>query len=341
MEKYNNGFFVRELDKGMGTAVANRTYFRKNENWGQLSHRVSLGNTLLHKTGKSDFIFTRNAIASGKLLTAGRHLQHGDEDQPSRNLEVFSNCSTSISSFIQLLLLLNGSGVGRNYSDEFMLTSWNNLPKVTLSISHLHQDAMKCGSAISTIDARGLDCDIWHNVDDSREGWARALELLETQAYMGSRDLHIGLDFSLIRKEGSPIGGMQNRPASGPHVLMDAFAKIVLMRESSFPIWKQTMMIDHFAAECVANGGARRAARIAVKYWKDDGIFDFINLKRENPWMWSSNNSVGCDEEFWFDAKRKSKTHASEVFDAICEASYSHGTGEPGFLNLDKLTVKE
>ena len=336
-----HNFFVRDLDQGMGTAVAARTYLRKGEDWGELSERVSLGNTLLHSSGKKDFELVRNSIASGKFLSAGRHLQHGDETQPERNLEVFSNCSTSISSFIQLLLLLNGSGVGRNYSDEFMITDWRNLPKVTLSISHLHTDALKCGTGIATLDARQLDYDVWHNVEDSREGWARALELLETQAYMGSRDLHIVLDFSLIRKEGAPIGGMQNRPASGPHVLMDAFSKMILMRESSFDIWKQTMMVDHFAAECVANGGARRAARIAVKYWKDKGIFDFINIKRDNPWMWSSNNSVGVDEEFWIKAKSDSNSSAGEVYEAMCYASYYHGTGEPGFLNLDKLTVKE
>jgi len=32
----------------------------------------------------------RNAIATGALITSGRHLQHGDAQQASRNMEVFT-----------------------------------------------------------------------------------------------------------------------------------------------------------------------------------------------------------------------------------------------------------
>lgn len=36
----------------------------------------------------------RSAIASGALLTSGRHLQHGDAGQAGRNMELFINCAT-------------------------------------------------------------------------------------------------------------------------------------------------------------------------------------------------------------------------------------------------------
>lgn len=333
--------FVRNLDPGMGIAVASRTYFRKNEDWGDLAYRVALGNTLLHPSGKRDLLFLEKSIAKGALLTAGRHLQHGDETQPTRNLEIFSNCSTSCTSFIQLYLLLNGSGVGRNYSDEFMVTDWRNLPKVTLCLGETHPDYSKSSVGVSRETANREKFNHWFTVPDSREGWAQALELLETLTFEKQSDVAVVLDFSLIRKAGMPIKGMQGRPSSGPIVLMEAFEKIVSLRDSTFEPWKQTMMIDHYAAECVANGGARRSARIAVKYWKDKGIFDFINIKRDNPWMWSSNNSVGVDHEFWELVKSENGSLAKDIFNAMTEASFSHGTGEPGFLSLDKLTVND
>ena len=66
--------------------------------------------------------------------------------------------------------------------------------------------------------------------------------------------------------------------------------------------------------------------------------------------LWSSNNSVTVDEEFWELVKMEwdedaSKTgryelwkHANEVLNAIVEASYYDGTGEPGIINQEKLT---
>ena len=96
----------------------------------------------------------------------------------------------------------------------------------------------------------------------------------------------------------------------------------------------------------MANGGARRSARISVKYWKDENIRDFINLKHDyvnskgEPVLWSSNNSVGVDQEFWKDTKNPG-TLAYNVYQMIIDASYGHGTGEPGIVNLDKLTANE
>jgi hypothetical protein len=113
------------------------------------------------------------------------------------------------------------------------------------------------------------------------------------------------------------------------------------------------MYADHYLAECVLVGGARRAARMATKYWKDSSALDFIAIKRGG-FLWSSNNSVTVDAEFW-DYVRKDDCevedgvaydhvfgrHAKAVFNAICEAAYHDGTGEPGIINVDKLTWNE
>src|SRR5690606_28181667 len=131
--------------------------------------------------------------------------------------------------------------------------------------------------------------------------------------------------FSKVRAKGSPIGGMQDRPASGPKPLMNAIAKVASIKNAGMSPWKQAMYIDHYLAECVLVGGARRAARIATKNWTDAEIFDFINIK-QGGFLWSANNSVTVDEKFW---QQKTK-HSKKVLDAVLDASYHHDTGEPG-----------
>jgi hypothetical protein len=80
-------------------------------------------------------------------------------------------------------------------------------------------------------------------------------------------------------------------------------------------------------------------------------VLDFIQVKRGG-FLWSSNNSVTVDAEFWryvemedfmglSDAECHLALHAKKVFDAICEAAYHDGTGEPGIINVDKLTWNE
>ena len=125
-------FEDRRLDQGLGKAVARRTYLRRLTNpktgrerwekWSEVADRVALGNTMLYQDGKkhqkAEYKILRKHISNGSLLMSGRHLQHGDDTQPGRNMEVFTNCSTAASSFVLFYLLMNGSGVGRAYDDE-------------------------------------------------------------------------------------------------------------------------------------------------------------------------------------------------------------------------------
>ncbi len=111
---------ARALAPGMGLAVARRTVFRPQDGecFGRVADRVAAGNIALlgrdDRATRAEQARLRNAIATGALLTSGRHLQHGDADQPGRNIEVFTNCATAIASFVKFYLLLNGSGVGRS-----------------------------------------------------------------------------------------------------------------------------------------------------------------------------------------------------------------------------------
>lgn len=382
---------IREPLPGIGRAVAERTVLRKIptgpgtwrwETWGEVAERVAFGNTLLARGRISDA--EREAerrelaelVAKGAVLLSGRHLQHGDGEQPQRNMEVFTNCATAATSFLSFYLLLNGSGVGRLYDSEMILVDWDFAPNLRCVLSHEHPD-FDWSAHESVRDARhkyhGDTC-IWFTVPDSREGWAEAVMLWETLAFARQyRDHTLVLDFSHVRPRGSPIRGMQNRPSSGPVPLMNALAKCATIKGAGMPRWKQALYIDHYLAECVLVGGARRSARMAVMSWYDPDVVDFVRVKRPveyagmsageilawraerrarglpNPlgFLWSANNSVLVDETFWtlvreadaLPPERRSRRHARAlaIFDEIVACSYADGTGEPGIINADRL----
>lgn len=367
------------LEEGMPMAVAERTILRKvseisRETWEDVAKRVALGNSLLcpnEDDRDRERIILEKAIGKGLLLMSGRHLQHGDRDQPKRGQEVFTNCATSPSSFLLFYLLLNGSGVGRSYDNDLMLVDWDNAPNLRCVLSETHPD-FDYSRHESVHDAKhkyGTGKNVmWHKIGDSREEWAKALELWENAAFEKIHgDKLLILDFSDIRPKGSPIGGMQNRPASGPKELMDAFEKSAKLKGAALSPWKQAIYVDHYFAECVLVGGARRAARMATKSWRDKNVLDFVTVKRplelvgktpeeivaiktqSNPqgFLWTSNNSVTVDADFWAyvnDEKKDDKElkeHAKKVFEAVCQASYYDGTGEPGFINVDRLVQKD
>lgn len=349
---------ARDYAKGIGDAVADRTINRKREDgsverWQDVALRVAVGNTELVQGGDlSEFHKMHHHLRQASLLMSGRHLQHGDSAQPTRNMEVFTNCATAASTALTFYLLLNGSGVGRCYDDDMIVTDLGMMPIVIPVIDSHHQDVQSGEILFPTYK------DVQHvyagrkqeyfRVPDSREGWAKAIELIETMAFEGHRrDEVLILDFSDVRPRGAPIMGMQGRPASGPCPLMVAIANIAKLRDAGMPRWRAAMYADHYAAECVLVGGARRAARMATKTWRDPDILDFIAIKKGG-FLWSANNSVTVDAEFWNLVRlvRDRRTHlhngvaarANKVFDAICEHAYNDGTGEPGIINVDRLS---
>lgn len=340
------------------------------ETWGDVAERVALGNTLLVEKC-DDFPKLNNHLRNATILMSGRHLQHGDVSQPTRNLEVFSNCSTAPASFLLFYLLLNGSGVGRSYDDDLMLVNWDHSPTVrcVLDSGHPDYDYVRDESLRDAQHKYGNGSNVhWFRVPDSREGWAQAVELYETMTFQKAfRDHLLILDFSDVRGKGQPIGGMQGRPSSGPIPLMQALHKIGTLKGAGLAPWMQAMYVDHYLAEPVLVGGARRAARMAVKYWKDRTVIDFIHVKRpiefkgknyeevqalRGPmaFLWSSNNSIGVDTEFWtrlsygpdhqhYNAELT--RHARRVFEEATGCAYGDGTGEPGFINLDQLVENQ
>ncbi len=359
----------RPLAPGMGEAVARRTVLRKKnfdgtayskenelaktphtwETWSDVADRVAMGNTMiradLEDMGR-EFKTLRDHIANGSILMSGRHLQHGDEDQPLRPQEVFTNCSTAATSFMKFYLLLNGSGVGRSYDDDMMVVDWSKMPYIHCVLKRDHKDFNHLvhetlEQALHKYGSHGVTI---FKVGDTREGWAQALEFLEKLTFEGTHSDDIVIfDFSGVRPGGSLIRGMQNRPSSGPVPTMNAFNAISTLKGCKRPLWWQNMYVDHYTAESVLVGGSRRSSRIAVKHWRDPGIIEFINIKKPllkgdkySIPLWSANNSVGVDEEFWAECERPG-TWAARVLNEITTAAYHGGSGEPGVINLHKL----
>jgi adenosylcobalamin-dependent ribonucleoside-triphosphate reductase len=376
----NSGLHV-QMDSGakpMGRPPRTRI-----ETWGDVADRVAEGNASLVPGSNDDRQAMRAHLANGSLLLSGRHLQHGDARQSTRPLEVFSNCSTAATSFLLLRLLLNGSGVGSSYDDDLRVVDWSYMPGVLNVLSETHPD-FHYGEDVSAEEARHLyaNCDrhvIWHDVGDTREGWSKTVEVVESLAYGGDHsDTLVIFNWSLVRHRGSPIMGMQGRPSSGPRPMMHALDKVARIKHMGMRPWKQAIFIDHFLSEPVLVGGARRAARIATKSWRDKDIIEFIHIKRPTeyagltseeiallraevgdhnervhqtgegfarfaprPNLWSSNNSVMLDAEFFelLNGNSKSKTarQARRVWEAMTAAAYFDGTGEPGALMADRL----
>lgn len=369
---------IREFYPGMGQAVAERTILRKKANgqwetWDDVAKRVAFGNSLLCPDSQAEeYLRMYKHLRSATLLMSGRHLQHGDETQPERNLECFVNCASACASFVMFYLLMNGSGVGRAYDDDLMLVDWDNAPNLrcVLDESHPDFDFSAHESVRDAMHKYGSGRDVmWFDIEDTREGWAKGMEVWENAAFEKiHKDKLLILNFSKVRKKGLAIRGMQGRPASGPVPLMNAFNKAATIKGAGLARWKQAIYIDHYFAECVLVGGARRAARMSTKYWRDPTVLDFITVKRPieyngknvaaikelreslavkpHGFLWSSNNSITVDAEFWEllqlprsrpEYMSEIAIHARKVFKLATEAAYGDGTGEPGFINIHKL----
>ncbi len=256
------------------------------ETWGDVAERVALGNSLLEPREEKrakEYEILRKHLGNATMLMSGRHLQHGDKTQPGRGIECFTNCATAATSFSLFLLLLHGSGVGRCYDEDMMLVNWDHAPTLRCVLDESHPD-FDYSAHESVRDAKHKYCEgrqgriqrgvlpdgfgnlveygrdiLWYTLPDTREGWSKALEIWENAAFEKvHKDKMLILDFSEVREKGAPIKGMQNRPASGPVPLMNAFMKGATIKGSNLPRWKQATYIDHYFAECVLVGGARR-----------------------------------------------------------------------------------
>lgn len=358
---------VFNVPDGMAKSVWEDKYARRKENgesqtWSERLKEVVHGNFLLDSTAlytDQEVVDTLDLALKGVMPFSGRHLQHGDSDQPNKNIELFTNCSTAIFCFSSFWLLLNGSGVGADYSSYTRRVNFSkHMPHIRMVLDGgLYDDGNVANGAHPDFKQAATEFSgyfeskrealhkyppnseqvRWFTVEDSREGWAQVMSIIETAAWQEKHaDKLFIFDWSAVRESGAPIAGQQNRPASGPLPVMRAFSKIANIKGiPDMAPWKQALYIDHYTASCVALGGVRRAARMATKWYRDPDIFDFIEIKRGGH-LWSANISILVDKAFWAEAKDP-RTHSARVYQAITGAQYMDQTGEPGIINVDML----
>lgn len=344
------------VPEGMPRAVFRDKYARRGEDgsyqtWAERVTEVVDGNVALAPSAAEQRENLLDLALRGVVPFSGRHLQHGDLEQPEKRLEIFSNCSTAMFSWAVFVLLMKGSGVGRDYSSDVCFIDWDYVPSCRFVLAAPdnqgrggHPDYEPWVESLAEAEQKydpeseGVR---WHEVGDSAEGWAKVVMIMETAAFhKHNRDTVFVFDFSGVRRAGAPLRGQQNRPASGPIPFIRALHQVMSLKGAGMKPWKQAMFVDHYLAACVVVGGVRRSARLACKSWRDKDVIDFVDIKRAG-FLWSANNSILVDAEFWRLASDPRPSLARRVYEAAGGSSYWDGTGEPGFINVDRLHSDE
>lgn len=336
-----------------GQTVYERTYSRtkpdgSKETWHDTAQRVAAGNLAL-VYGRDELAWSDEVVAEYaelyehivrfKILPAGRHLWA--TGVPGR--QYLMNCWTSgwgadLSDHFEFtfLRLMEGGGVGANYSSHFLEKFGGPLRALRVHIvcdpSHPNYEDMRDAGVLSTeFDSEWAGA---YLVEDSREGWASALvDLIDT--YMTTDTVqHVDrvYDVTNVRQKGARLrtfGGTASGPQ--PFAVMMHEVRRVLNATGGDPLTPMAAMeVDHAIAECVVSGGNRRSARMSIVRWDDPYVFDFIRCKSDMTKHWTTNISVEIDDQFLDDLDQGSR-HASEVHREVVGAMLANG--EPGYWN--------
>lgn len=335
-----------------GEVVFNRTYARPTvdgrETWYETCNRVAIGNLeLVHgdcdnwePTIWEEYRSLVRYMEKFAILPAGRHLWASGVTTMLFNCWVSHWDGPRLSDHFRFTSdrLFEGGGVGTNYSSKYLekFGAPRRKIKVRISCDARHQDWDELAPYADTKLNDGL------KVEDTREGWSRALTQLIDYAYSPETDRSLStITFNLsgIRPSGSPLvssGGT----ASGPAPLAVMLKKAAEVLNSCFangyvsPL--DAMLIDHAIAEAVVAGGTRRSARMSIVRWDDPCIFDFINCKQKTDSHWTTNISVEIDDEFLRMLGREGRGTrrgqlAEDVHRVACKAMLENG--EPGYWN--------
>ena len=342
-----------------GQIVYERTYSRtqadgSKEEWPDTVRRVVDGNLALvderyhQPTEREDLI---RMLTAFKILPAGRHLwasgvknaQHlfncwvsGWTEKPSDHFE------------FTFMRLMEGGGVGANYSNHFLA----DYPPVQQELyvhivcdpEHPDYEAMREAGVLST----EYDPD-WmgaFEVEDSREGWAAALvDLIDTHYRDDVAHHQRVYDVSRIRAEGAKLktfGGRASGPMPLARMLIDVCEILSELAyawdyEDSLLTGMDAMKIDHAIAQCVVAGGVRRSARMAMMHWADPQINEFLTCKSETGSHWTTNISVEVDRDFW--AQTSHGTDAGGILESLAGGAIRNG--EPGMWDSSLSNVGE
>lgn len=328
-----------------GKTVYERTYSRtkpdgSHETWPETVERVVDGNLGLNSQHllPDEGIRLQDMIEQFAMIPAGRHLWASGV----KGRQYLFNCwvapwdrddVTRHFSFT-FLRLMEGGGVGSNYSNEYLnaYPEINGPHDVHIVCDPEHPDYEKMKDAGVLSNSYDHEWAGSFEVEDSREGWADALTDLLSTYYREAENANRVFDVSRVRGEGARLKTFGGR-ASGPLPLARMLIEVSdVLNDASgdFLQGLDAMAIDHAIAKCVVSGGNRRSARMAIMRWDDYQVEDFIRIKSLTGEHWTTNISVEVDDEFW-DAVARGNDIANELLELITENMLVNG--EPGIWN--------
>ncbi|SNS51113.1 ribonucleoside-triphosphate reductase, adenosylcobalamin-dependent [Actinacidiphila glaucinigra] len=372
-----------------GQTVYERTYSRtkadgSREVWPETVRRVAAGNLGLvygpAETWNADVKAEHDELVSlmdrFAIIPAGRHLWASG----IRGRQYLFNCHVSgwgekLSRHYEFsfMRLMEGGGVGANYSSRFLMPY--GAPRRALTVHIVcdpsHPDFKDMAAAGILSDAYDSDWDGAFEVEDSREGWADALvDLIDT--FMTDDEVKHSdrvYDVSRVRGKGARLktfGGVASGPApfgrmmqeigrvlseaSGKQFCGFGFCSKALCGDCDRPRHLtpvEAMEIDHAIAECVVSGGNRRSARMAICHWADPYIEQFLSAKEDTSKHWTTNVSVEIDSDFteYLSGRRDDEFGpggtelARLVHRRVVEGMLRNG--EPGYWNSTLTNVGE
>ena len=254
------------------------------------------------------------AYKGKRILGSQRSLQFGGKAVLDKHPRAY-NCTVCYVDtprrFAEALyLLLCGAGVGYSVQAHHVA----HLPPVA-SLAELGERAQ-----------------VPHVIEDSIEGWARALDAL-VDCYMGQGAVPC-FDFSRVRVKGASIASCGGK-APGPYPLRVMLAEAEsLLRgragQALRPVDASDLMC--VAADCVRAGGVRRAALIALFDLTDEemlGSKSAPNWWTTHPWRARANISALA-----LRSRAKEPAYAAQVR-AIFERTKVYG--EPAIIWVDTL----
>lgn len=349
-----------------GEIVYKRTYSRTKANgdmetWPETVARVARGNMALvygnDVDAWSEGVTTEyeelvEYMTRFAVVPAGRHLWasgvRGRQYLFNCHVSGFGNDELSEHFDFSFLRLMEGGGVGANYSTKYLreVTSPRRELSVHIVCDPAHPDYAEMKAAGILSNEYHHEWEGSYPVEDSREGWAAALVDLIDTFTTPEQVLHFNrvYDVSRVRAKGQPLrtfGGTASGPQPFGRMMRETGSALSrAYRTSMNPII--AMDIDHAVAECVVSGGVRRSARMSILHWQDPWIMDFINIKTNTGSHWTTNISVEIDDEFieaYDDIEHPLHYHAFAVHYAVVGAMLENG--EPGYWNSSHSNVNE
>ena len=171
-----------------------------------------------------------------------------------------------------------------------------------------------------------------HVIEDSREGWGKAIKKLFESYMENSQEYIVAFDYSKVRPAGTRLITFDGT-ASGPEPLAEGLSAIrYLLEKNCGKLLEPVIIYDicNIIALIILSGNVRRSSEIGLS----EGIESCEYKNYSNPkykyrstFGWCSNNSCIITEQI-----HNNNEEYSKIIHQICEnIKY---TGEPGFFNL-------